>query len=179
MLKEFKGSEVNTSMLKVFYNEIASLSFLKLDTQLKKNTLINLDNYISEQCGMPSANFVYEDNYDNVEKDDLYIGYPYVQGRFNKDKVVRAPLVLHKITIREAGDNVYVSNVGIRLLNPVFVMSYLVENDLKYKDHLDFEIAENDLVEAYRIYYRFKKTLIRDWHYTRSREPEWLKLQAN
>lgn len=41
------------------------------------------------------------------------------------------------------------------------------------------EIAENDLVEAYRIYYRFKKTLIRDWHYTRSWEPEWLKLQAN
>lgn len=85
-------------------------------------------------------------------KDDLYIGFPYIQGQFNRDKVVRAPLVLHKITVRETGENVYVSHVGTRLLNPVFVMSYLVENDLKYKDHLDFEIIENDYMEiVYKI----------------------------
>jgi len=74
VLKEFKGREVNTSMLKIYYNTIVSLSFLKLDTQLKKNTLINLDEYISEQCEMPQANFIYEENYDNEVKDDLYIG---------------------------------------------------------------------------------------------------------
>lgn len=77
-------------------------------------------------------------------KDDLYIGYPYIQGRFNKDKVVRAPLMLHKVNIVEFGDRVVVSCVGVKILNPVFIMSYLVENELTYTDFLDFEILEDD-----------------------------------
>lgn len=35
-------------------------------------------------------------------------------------------------------------------------------------------ITEKDIVEAYRIYYRYKKTIIRNWQYTNSCEPEWL-----
>lgn len=89
-----------------------------------------------------------KENNDNIitqmGKDDLYIGYPYIQGKFNKDKVVRAPLLLHKIRIEKEGENIIVSNVGIKMLNPVFVMSYLVENDITYTDSLDFEIIEDD-----------------------------------
>lgn len=79
-----------------------------------------------------------------VGKDDLYIGYPYIQGRFNKDKVVRAPLLLHKIKVIEKGENIIVFNEGVKVLNPVFIMSYLVENEITYKDSLDFEILEDD-----------------------------------
>jgi len=81
-------------------------------------------------------------------KDDMYIGYPYIQGRFNKDKVVRAPLILHKITLKETGGYIIISNEGTKLLNPVFVMSYLVENELTYKDSLDFEILDDDYFET-------------------------------
>ncbi len=77
-------------------------------------------------------------------KDDLYIGYPYIQGRFNKEKVVRAPLILHKVNVSESGDKVVVNCVGVKILNPVFIMSYLVENELTYTDSLDFEILEDD-----------------------------------
>ena len=79
-----------------------------------------------------------------IGKDDLYIGYPYIQGRFNKDKVVRAPLMLHKINMTISGENVIINNVGTKILNPVFIMSYLVENEITYKDSLDFEIVEDD-----------------------------------
>lgn len=79
-----------------------------------------------------------------IGKDDLYIGYPYIQGRFNKDKVVRAPLMLHKINMTVTGENIIIHNAGIKILNPVFIMSYLVENEITYKDSLDFEIVEDD-----------------------------------
>ena len=32
-----------------------------------------------------------------------------------------------------------------------------------------------EIVEAYREYYRFKKSIIRNWKYTNAEEPEWLK----
>lgn len=81
-------------------------------------------------------------------KDDLYIGYPYIQGRFNKDKVVRAPLVLHKVNVNKTGEYITISCNSTKLLNPVFVMSYLVENNITYTDSLDFEILEEDYMDS-------------------------------
>lgn len=36
------------------------------------------------------------------------------------------------------------------------------------------EIAQKDIVQAYRSYYCYKKTQITDWQYTRAAEPLWL-----
>ena len=38
----------------------------------------------------------------------------------------------------------------------------------------NFTPLSSDTIEAYREYYRCKKTLLRHWHYTDSSEPEWL-----
>ena len=38
----------------------------------------------------------------------------------------------------------------------------------------DFSTDETDIVSAHRAYYRFKKTRIKNWRYTRRREPLWL-----
>ena len=38
----------------------------------------------------------------------------------------------------------------------------------------DIEITPKDIGQAYRIYYRYKKTQIPDWRYTNSAEPKWL-----
>ena len=35
-------------------------------------------------------------------------------------------------------------------------------------------IPEPDIVKAYRIYYRYKKRVMRRWHYTNAEEPQWL-----
>ena len=39
----------------------------------------------------------------------------------------------------------------------------------------DFTPTSADIVAAYREYYRFKKSIIKNWHYTNAAEPEWLK----
>ena len=36
------------------------------------------------------------------------------------------------------------------------------------------DIAKADIVDAYREYYRFKKSVISNWHYSRRSEPRWL-----
>ena len=39
----------------------------------------------------------------------------------------------------------------------------------------DVKITEPDIVTAYRQYYRHKKKILRRWHYTGTKEPDWLK----
>ena len=41
----------------------------------------------------------------------------------------------------------------------------------------DFSTDITDIVQAYRAYYRYKKSVIKRWSYTNSQEPEWLKFQ--
>lgn len=38
----------------------------------------------------------------------------------------------------------------------------------------NFTTDKPDLIEAHRCYYRFKKTQIKRWKYTRSEEPKWI-----
>ena len=84
-------------------------------------------------------------------KDDLYIGYPYIEGQFNGDKIIRAPLVLHKVNMEENGNKIILTYDNTKILNPVFVMSYLIENNKKYRDHLDFEILEDNYLDIAKL----------------------------
>lgn len=43
------------------------------------------------------------------------------------------------------------------------------------KDFKDFETDVEDIVDAYRAYYCFKKSQIKRWKYTRRKEPSWVK----
>ena len=43
------------------------------------------------------------------------------------------------------------------------------------RDFKDVTISEPDIVLAYREYYRRKKKILRRWHYTGTKEPDWLK----
>ena len=38
----------------------------------------------------------------------------------------------------------------------------------------DVKITEPDIVQAYRLYYRHKRKVIRSWHYTGTEPPNWL-----
>ena len=52
----------------------------------------------------------------------------------------------------------------------------LQKKDLSFaRNFKDAEITEPDIVRAYRLYYRYKKTLLRFWRYTKTAEPPWLK----
>ena len=43
------------------------------------------------------------------------------------------------------------------------------------RDFKDVKVIEPDIVLAYREYYRRKKKILRLWHYTGTKEPDWLK----
>lgn len=42
------------------------------------------------------------------------------------------------------------------------------------RDFKDFCTDKSDIVEAHRDYYRYKKSIIKNWKYTYREEPEWL-----
>lgn len=42
------------------------------------------------------------------------------------------------------------------------------------RDFKDFCTDKSDIVEAHRDYYRYKKSIIKNWKYTLRKEPEWL-----
>lgn len=43
------------------------------------------------------------------------------------------------------------------------------------RDFKDFTTTKEDIVEAHRDYYKFKKSIIKRWKYTNREEPDWLK----
>ena len=43
-----------------------------------------------------------------------------------------------------------------------------------FRNFKDFATETPDIVDAYREYYRFKKSIIRNWHYTKRKEPDFL-----
>ena len=42
------------------------------------------------------------------------------------------------------------------------------------RDFKDIYIFEPDIVKAYRIYYKYKKSILKRWSYTNTKEPDWL-----
>ena len=42
------------------------------------------------------------------------------------------------------------------------------------RDFKDFNTNKTDLVESFREYYKFKKSIIKNWKYTKRKEPIWL-----
>lgn len=77
-------------------------------------------------------------------KNDLYLGFPFIEGKFQNEKDFRGPLLLHRVTITENGDYVEINilNEG-KLINPVFLLAYLNENKKEYK-RFDFEIPDGE-----------------------------------
>ena len=43
----------------------------------------------------------------------------------------------------------------------------------------DVDVNESDLVQAHRLYYCYKKSVIKNFNYSRRPEPEWLNCQNN
>lgn len=89
-------------------------------------------------------------------KNDLYLGYPFIEGRFASDKLFRAPLVLHRVNLTVNKSKIELSfEENESILNPVFLIAFYLENELEHKkfqwslDSFDFvdealKILENN-----------------------------------
>ena len=52
--------------------------------------------------------------------------------------------------------------------------SYNKEDLTFCRDFKDFSSDKEDIVKAFRDYYRYKKSIIGRWNYTNAIEPDWL-----
>lgn len=118
------------------------------DTEIKKMA----DKYAKKYGGSISEfEKLIELNKERIKesgKNDLYLAYPFVYGKYNDNSYVRAPLFLKKVFIHTTPTTITLESQDSLMLNPVFVMTYLVENEIKYRDPLMFEIDESNSIDA-------------------------------
>ena len=88
-------------------------------------------------------------------RDELYIGYPFVEGAFKDNTFVRAPLFLFPVSIAVDGSTIKIENNidSPVLLNKVFILAHSKSNESKSinietkYDTLDESFIEDTLVE--------------------------------
>jgi superfamily I DNA and/or RNA helicase len=88
------------------------------------------------------------DNYmRDFGKNDLYLGFPFIEGRFVSGKLFRAPLVMHRIIVKKKQNTVSLKiEDNESILNPVFLVSYHLESELEHK-LLDWELKSTDFID--------------------------------
>lgn len=78
---------------------------------------------------------------------DLYIGYPIIEGRFPSGKAFRAPLCFFQVKA-SIKDQITLEHTDLVLLNPVFLISYLLEMN-QDEEAIDYELlSDNPVAEA-------------------------------
>lgn len=101
-------------------------------------------------------------------KDDLYLGYPFIEGRFISGKYFRAPLILHKVDIKANASKITISLVqGESIINPVFLIAYHIENEMEHKK-IDWNLDNDEFMSSVRnklddlsVHYKIKEPLAR------------------
>lgn len=80
---------------------------------------------------------------------ELYIGYPFVEGKFKDGIIVRAPLALFPVRLIRNGDQWHAENITERavLLNKVFLLAYSKHNEIKLPQiDTEHEEIETDFI---------------------------------
>ncbi len=81
-------------------------------------------------------------------RNDLYIGYPFIEGRFFNGKVFRGPLILHSVNLEISPHLKVIKFNETVYLNPVFIISYLAENRMPHQ-RFDFELTHSkDIIKS-------------------------------
>jgi len=90
-------------------------------------------------------------------KNDLYLGYPFIEGKFQTGKYFRAPLILHRVEFKKVTNKLSFKIVeGESIINPVFLITYHVENNLTHQ-MFDWSLKDKDFIsEAYNLLDKFK-----------------------
>lgn len=83
-------------------------------------------------------------------REELYIGYPFVEGKFKDNKFIRAPLYLFPVSISTNGSNISLKhNLDSEiLLNKVFLVAHSMSNETKLGDiEVKYDSLNEDFIE--------------------------------
>ncbi|WP_026476498.1 AAA domain-containing protein [Alkaliphilus transvaalensis] len=99
---------------------------------------------------------------------ELFMGYPFVEGRFQDNTFVRAPLLLIPVKILKENNKWYIKNISDQdiLINKVFIFAYGKYNETKIKEfNTEFstltEFGE-DVIDGLLKYLHDNKMVIQD-----------------
>ncbi|MBP2021491.1 superfamily I DNA and/or RNA helicase/very-short-patch-repair endonuclease [Clostridium punense] len=85
-------------------------------------------------------------------RNELYVGYPFVEGKLKDDTFVRAPLFMFPVSLLRDGDSYYLENKeeAVIYLNKVLLLAICKHNEIKVKDiETEFsKVEENFITEA-------------------------------
>ncbi len=163
-------SQVDTSDKQLFeqknqdiarrFQEKYELGLNKIDR--KVNKIINFSNSLTylqrEVAATEKETGLYE----------LFIGYPFTEGKFQDNSFVKAPLLLFPVRIIKDNNKWYLENILDQdiLINKVFVLGYAKYNEVKVKDFdTDFSSLEqfgDNLTENILSYFDDNKIKIQD-----------------
>lgn len=90
-------------------------------------------------------------------KNDLYLGYPFIEGKFKTGKHFRAPLILHRVEVKKVTNRTTIRIIeNESIINPVFLISYHIENTLPHQT-FDWGLKGKDYMkEAYQLLDQFQ-----------------------
>ncbi len=87
----------------------------------------------------------------DMGQDNLYLGYPFIEGKFSNKKAFRAPLVLHQAKLTYSNNQVTIKLTGESYINQVFLISNAIENNVTDFDVHDGELRSDYLEHALEI----------------------------
>ena len=103
------------------------------------------------------------DIYKETGRYELYIGYPFVEGRFKDGTFVRAPLALFPIRLIRNGDQWYGENILDRaiLINKVFLLAYSKHNEIKLSQiNTEYEEIEPGFISMVIMYLKDNNVVV-------------------
>ena len=164
--KEFINRAANKVLTGINEKDVATLY-----NALVKNHTIDLHNLFISLCDKynESSRTRYatldalNTNARNLEKEsartELYVGYPFIEGTFFSGKFFRAPLFLHGAVIESTPNLKKIKFTDEVYINPVFMISYVVENKMPHQ-RFNFDLSESaDIVKSATKYLKDKLNL--------------------
>lgn len=122
--------------------------------------LSEINQIFDDMCSYSTSLKTLKREIDAIEKEtgryELYVGYPFVEGRFKDGSYVKSPLFLFPVTLIRKGDKWYLKNLKENVfLNKVFLIAYSNYNDIKINvedDDVDPNIIKdsNHIIEFFR-----------------------------
>ena len=97
-----------------------------------------------------SFKYIYRES-NNIQREkgsyDLYIGYPFVEGKFKDGTLIKAPLLLFPIRLKIENEEVFLSDLEDEYItiNKAFILGFKKYNEIKLNDfELEFESLETE-----------------------------------
>ncbi len=152
-------SEKEFSTLKDYAQKIADENDKKLKDELNskykerlaKTKTKCLDNITKEYKKFSQLFTANKMQIRDMGQDNLYLGYPFIEGKFSNKKAFRAPLVLHKAKLSYSNNQVNIKLFGEAYINQVFLISNAIENNITDFDVYDEELRSDYLGHALEI----------------------------